>query len=325
MKIFLFLILLSLSCKSIQDSKPIENPEDKATVKKWIVTPDSGLNLRDSPSRKAKSIRLLPRGTMVIHKQLVENEKPDTIEDQKGKWLKVEVGNDSGWVFDVYLSEPVFSPSGDTFYFVTVKDQKTGNIVSTMHQADCENLYAKIEYLCSMEIRYNKNFKIINKIEKRFIGNWYNNETLVSYYVHGDGGYGLTSYHTININTLEEKNLYMHSSQNFQRVSRERNQEYVGWVKTCIFDKCFELSRGVNEVYILFYLEKLNERIEDKEKTLINKFQISITQNFWIKDLSEDQFLKLKHPYTGNFEFSVDKRNYLLHVPTGKITEVKEK
>ena len=119
---FLYLILLLLSCKTVQDSKPIENPEDYALIKKWIVTPDSGLNLRESPSRKAKSIRLLPRGTMVSHKQLPENEKPDTIEDQKGKWLKVEIGNESGWVFDVYLSEPVFSPNGDKFYFVTVKD-----------------------------------------------------------------------------------------------------------------------------------------------------------------------------------------------------------
>jgi hypothetical protein len=85
MKIFLFLILLLLSCKSVPDSKPIENQEDKALIKKWIVTPDSGLNLRDAPSRKAKSIRLLLRGTMVSHKQLSENEKLDTIEDQNGK------------------------------------------------------------------------------------------------------------------------------------------------------------------------------------------------------------------------------------------------
>ncbi|MBK8396803.1 MAG: SH3 domain-containing protein [Leptospiraceae bacterium] len=122
MKIFLLLIIFLLSCKSVPDSKPSENPEDKTLSKKWIVVPESGLNLRDAPSRKAKSVWLLPRGTRVTHKQLPENEKIDTIEDQKGKWLKVEVGNESGWVFDVYLSEPVFSPNGDKFYFVTVKD-----------------------------------------------------------------------------------------------------------------------------------------------------------------------------------------------------------
>ncbi len=74
MKIFLFLILLSLSCKSVEDSKPIENLEDKALIKKWIVTPESGLNLRDTPSRKGKSIRLLPRRTMVIHKQTLNSQ-----------------------------------------------------------------------------------------------------------------------------------------------------------------------------------------------------------------------------------------------------------
>lgn len=52
------------------------------------MVPESGLNLRDAPSRKAKSVWLLPRGTMVTHKQLPENEKIDTIEDQKENGLK---------------------------------------------------------------------------------------------------------------------------------------------------------------------------------------------------------------------------------------------
>lgn len=88
MKIFLLLIIFLLSCKSVPDSKPSENPEDKTLSKKWIVVPESGLNLRDAPSRKAKSVWLLPRGTRVTHKQLPENEKIDTIEDQKENGLK---------------------------------------------------------------------------------------------------------------------------------------------------------------------------------------------------------------------------------------------
>ena len=95
--------------------------------------------------------------------------------------------------------------------------------------------------------------------------------------------------------------------------------------RTCIFEKCLELSRGVNKVYVWFYSKKLNDKVEDKEKTLIKEFKINIYQNFWIKTLINEQILKLKYPYTGSIEFSVDKRNYLLHVPTGKITEVKEK
>lgn len=325
MKIFLFLILLLLCCKSIQDSKPIENSEDKALVKKWIVTPDSGLNLRDSPSRKAKSIRLLPRGTMVSHKQLPENEKPDTIEDQKGKWLKVEIGNESGWVFDVYLSEPVFSPSRDKFYFFTIKHPKTGNIVSTTHQVDCNDLYAEIEYLCYMEIRNKKNFKLINRIEKKNITYWYDNDTLISYYTIGDGGGGLFSYHTIDINTLEEKNLYQSSDQVYVHPISDCNH-CIAWEEVCIFDKCLKLQRGENKVNIFFYPYKLFDELKANDMKLIKQIPLQIKQSFSIKEiLDSEQILKLKHPYTGNIEFSVDKRNYLLHVPTGQITEVKEK
>ena len=230
MKIFLILILLLLNCKSVQDSKPIENPEDKALVKKWIVTPDSGLNLRDAPSRKAKSIRLLPRGTMVSHKQLPENEKPDTIEDQNGKWLKVEVGNESGWVFDVYLSEPVFSPSGDKFYFFTIKHPKSKKIAKNGYCRGAEYENLEIEYICEYEFRNLKNMKIIDTTTSyKGLYGWYDDENILTYSVIGDGGGGSVDVHSININTSVERNVYEESYQSYIHTVGRVSKEYVGW------------------------------------------------------------------------------------------------
>ncbi len=239
MKIFLFLILLLLSCKSVEDSKPIESPEDKALIKKWIVTPDSGLNLRDAPSRKAKSIRLLPRGTMVSHKQLPENEKPDTIEDQKGKWLKVEIGNEYGWVFDVYLSEPIFSPNGDKFYFTTYKHPQTGKILKGF----CGELYREIEYKCSTEIRNAKTSKIINTIsDKEEISSWYDNETIITYWGYGEVGYYFHYSRLINVKDLGEENLY---------EILEGTVDNYPTTMICILDKCFEFKILKNTIELL--------------------------------------------------------------------------
>ncbi len=71
--------------------------------------------------------------------------------------------------------------------------------------------------------------------------------------------------------------------------------------------------------------KKSNNLINSLNEKPIRKISIREYDSLQIKYLSSEQILKLKHPYTGNIEFSVDKRNYLLHVPTGKITEVKEK
>ncbi len=340
---FFFLILLLLCCKSVPDSKPIENPEDYALIKKWIVTPDSGLNLRESPSRKAKSIRLLPRGTMVSHKQLPENEKPDTIEDQKGKWLKVEIGNESGWVFDVYLSEPVFSPSGDKFYFVTEKHPRKGKITK---DSVCSLWYIGIEYPCITEVRDIGNAKAIQIFLGKDILGWYDNNTIVyrwGYNYHN--GDDFRFYRIVNIFNLIEINLYS------EYLNRNFTYDFFDTQIACIFSKCFVFTSNefdyalkrnsfnniTGTVTIFSYqhpkLDKVKLLNTEKEifpddsieKKIIRKIQIHKPNTFGIRALTNAEILKLKNPYTGNIEFSVDKRNYLLHVPTGKITEVKEK
>lgn len=301
----------------------MENREDKALIKKWIVTPESGLNLRDAPSRKAKSIRLLPRGTMVSHKQRPENEKPDTIEDQKGKWLKVEVGNELGWVFDVYLSEPVFSPSGDKFYFYTVKDPNTNKIISSRGDFYCRYEYDELEKRCKIEIRNKENTKTIKQIERENIIGWYDDNNLISFDSLHDGGQSHLVYHLIDINNLDEMLLYTFFKQVFPG---DRNNYYTDKNEICVFDKCLFLERKELILNILIYDSKIkNENYYTSPKEVVKKFSIRRNQNFNIKQLSREEILRLKHPYTGNIEFSVDKRNYLLHVATGKITEVKEK
>lgn len=323
MKILLFLILVLLNCKSTQDYKPIENPEVKAFIKKWIVTPDSGLNLRDAPSRKAKSIRLLLRGTMVSHKQLPENEKPDTIEDQKGKWLKVEVGNEFGWVFDVYLSEPVFSPSGDKFYFYTIKDPITKKIISSRNDFYCRHEYADLEKLCKIEIRNKENTEILKEIKRENIISWYDDNSVISFSSLFDGGQSMFAYHIINIDKLDMTLLYDFFKQVFPG---DRNKYYTEKNEICIFDKCLFLERKEVILNIIIYDSKIrNENYYTAPKEVVKKFSIRRNQDFTIKELTQEEILKLKQPYTGYIEFSVDKRNYLLHVPTGKITEVKEK
>ncbi len=153
MKILFSICLIVFFCTPSVPPKTEESVQGKVREENWIVTPATGLFLRESPTQTAKSLLLLQRGTMMSHKSIPENEKDGSIDEQKGKWLKVEVGNESGWVFDVYLSKPVFSPSGDKFYFYTIKDPKTGNVVKTEYK-NCGflNIF-EMQYDCSIEIR----------------------------------------------------------------------------------------------------------------------------------------------------------------------------
>ncbi len=139
-------------------------------------------------------------------------------------------------------------------------------------------------------------------------------------------------YRTLNINSFKENNLYEIARSypiNSDISFKIENQESYLKTSTCIFEKCFEFHLIKKENMVKVFSNSkttFNEKWESNstEKTLIQKFSIHKPDSLVIKTFTEEQILKLKHPYTGNTDFSVDKRNYLLDVPNGNIKKLIE-
>lgn len=83
------------------NSTVIINSQENINEPRW-VTADVGLNMRDSPSLKAKKIGLIPHGEKVL--LIEETGNLITISGVTGKWSKIKWKGKMGWVFGAYLT-----------------------------------------------------------------------------------------------------------------------------------------------------------------------------------------------------------------------------
>jgi hypothetical protein len=324
MKIFFIICLILLFCKPRVNPK-IEDPTaEKVKEEKWIVTPTSGLYLRESPSQTAKSIRLLPRATMLTHKVILENEKDGIIDEQKGKWLKVEVGNESGWVFDVYLSEAIFNSSGEKFYFYTYTAKNRILRSKEFSLGACGSEYQGYEYSCEIDVmKYENQIPIkLTNFEKLLIVGWFDEKSLLSADRFGDAGTSILSYESIDVISRNRKQIYYDIATEMFTVDgippKYINQRY----QTCYFYICYEFEISKEEK--VFKIFKIKSKDDFLNKKFIQAFPFKNFTSIIVKYLEQEEVFKLKEG-VGTIYFSVELQNYALDVPTGKITEVKEK
>lgn len=66
------------------------------------VDTTKGINLREEPSQKSKTIDFLPFDT--IGEVLKWNEKEETIQNKKGFWIQINFNKRNGWVFSGFLT-----------------------------------------------------------------------------------------------------------------------------------------------------------------------------------------------------------------------------
>ncbi len=328
MKFFFCFCLIYLFCIPSFKKKE-ESLEEKIKLENWIVTPSSGLNLRESPSIKSKSIRLLPFGSMLIHKLIPENEKEGIIDEQKGKWLKVNYENETGWVFDVYLSKPIFSPNKDKFYFYIITDPETKNIIKSSI-LNCgsrgDGIYLPAKYDCKISIRTKDSLKSLRDIFNRQVIDWFDNESLIFYSRFEDEGDLRIEYDTINLISNDYTNLYKYSktdSNNY--ITGGIGEEYHLQTIICIKLNCYEFK--INKILHSLNISSMNNSKNWNENLFINvkliqKISIRRFTSFQLRELKEEQIIQLKRTYIGTIYFSVEQKNYALDIPTGKITEL---
>lgn len=76
------------------------------------INANGGLNLRDMPALQSKILKLLSYGQQVRIEQL---EHQDTIGNLIGNWVKIEVNQEKGYVFDGFLTSlPTLKKEKDT-------------------------------------------------------------------------------------------------------------------------------------------------------------------------------------------------------------------
>jgi len=101
--ILLFATLLSLYAAAQGNSAYF--PEE------FVVTANS-LNLRESPDTRSKKVASLPKGTLLQFIEAWNNgqyTQTDTTDENSpyGRWIKVRSKNQTGWVFDAFVSSTI--------------------------------------------------------------------------------------------------------------------------------------------------------------------------------------------------------------------------
>jgi len=76
--------------------------DDKEGFFYFGVDTPKGINLREQPSQKSKTVDFLPFDTM--GEVLKWNEKEETIQNKKGFWIQINFNERNGWVFSGFLT-----------------------------------------------------------------------------------------------------------------------------------------------------------------------------------------------------------------------------
>ena len=328
MKFFFYLSLILAFC-SPSINKQEESTQEKVKTQNWIVTPASGLNLRESPSLKSKSIRLLPFGTLIHYKLIPENEKEAIIDEQKGKWLKVDFENDTGWVFDVYLSEPIFSPSKDKFYFYRFTENS-----KTIHTKNRQISFCKSDYHVGSGFDWScEVFMVLGKDQKptkfknmnEMLQGWIDNEHVLELNSGGEGGAEHAQFKSYNVNRHNRKLLYYTMRENI--IFMNQNQVIYNNYIQCYYSSCYRFQILKDEK--IMKISKIKSREEyfsfpkdPQNEILLKSISFKNFVGINITDLKDEKVFQLKENM-GTIHFSVELKNYALDVPTGKIIEVK--
>lgn len=97
--VFVFLFVV-VACNDNANVVSIESL-DTNTNSKARISASGGLRLRVKPNKKAKSLNIIPDGSLVI---IIEVKNPEIIlGGRKGKWTKIEWFGQTGWVFGAFL------------------------------------------------------------------------------------------------------------------------------------------------------------------------------------------------------------------------------
>lgn len=107
------LLFSGISCNKEKEATDEKAPVQEETVieltgETLFIAAKSGLNIREKPSTDAEVVTLVPYGTGV---QVVKDDAapvPMTAEGLKGKWVKVQYDEKTGYAFDGFMiSHPV--------------------------------------------------------------------------------------------------------------------------------------------------------------------------------------------------------------------------
>ena len=106
-KKIIFSLFLAVLCWDCTSKKVVENENiDEADIlpvnEKFFVAPFDGLNLRAGYGITGEKIKLLPQNTELTI--LEKSEGKETIDEMHDYWYRVDVGDETGWVFGGYLS-----------------------------------------------------------------------------------------------------------------------------------------------------------------------------------------------------------------------------
>jgi hypothetical protein len=121
----------------------------------YVMTGD-GLNLRMEPTMQSRIIRVLPFLTKV---EIIDSDNNYiTIDGITAHWYKVNVDNDSGWIFGGYVSREIDIPKIDNRNFITIYRFTAINIGAD--SIGFENIVKRIRksYLVIYEMTGNKRY-----------------------------------------------------------------------------------------------------------------------------------------------------------------------
>lgn len=98
---------------------------------KMKIIAKQGLNLRSYPHINSDKVELMPYASEVI---IISDEKVrDTIDKEKGNWVKIKYNDKEGWAFDAYINgdveeQPTFIEASSNI--VNRSDIKTGDVIN---------------------------------------------------------------------------------------------------------------------------------------------------------------------------------------------------
>ena len=167
-----------------------------AKDEKYFVKASGGLNLRESPSVKAKNIALIPDNSQIDI--LLKQDKLETISGKLAPWLKIRYKSHTGWVFAgfVYkINREIKSPGGT---YILREWAREENCDYNYHQpADCVN-----------EIYNAKNGKLVQKETLTGITEWYDDRRLLLNKEIGDCGGMLLARTTYDVTNRKSEEIF---------------------------------------------------------------------------------------------------------------------
>jgi hypothetical protein len=217
-------------------AEPIEDRETLFAESTFFVSAPAGLFLRRGPVQSAPQIRLLKFAVSV---SLLE-EKPNAIQigTVAGKWTRVSVGNDQGWVFGGYLSKEV-PPSPGLRHWNRGRNQYF-TLASDHPEVGCYTVSGPTQ--CSLKV-FDRNHKQIAEYQGSTSTQGWRNSDLILTGQGADGAGGGNWVMAWSPTTGKSKKIRLSMFMNFMTEEHEEKRQ-VTYLE-CAGETCFYVEHYI--------------------------------------------------------------------------------